>query len=207
LVIHVLPFSYQTSLPGKYEALINCALHICHLRRPISLFAASQFVTIQPELNRQSQSCIALVVSVQTKGKTMNHRTLIVTVLALGFMASARAADVAGKWKADFDTQVGLQKYTFDFKVDGEKLTGKLSADRDGQMREADLTEGKITKDGIFFVETLKLPDQDLRIEFTGKVSGDEIKFTRKVGDLGSSEATAKRVKEEKKSDKPAGGV
>jgi hypothetical protein len=132
----------------------------------------------------------------------MNYRTLIVTVLALGFLASVRAADVTGKWKADFDTQVGLH-----FKVDGEKLTGKLSADRDGQMREAALTEGKINKDEIFFVETLKLPDQDLRIEFTGKVSGDEIKFTRKVGDLGSSEATAKRVKEEKKSDKPAPGV
>ena len=137
----------------------------------------------------------------------MNYRTLIVTLLALGFLASARAADVAGKWKAEFDTQVGLQKYTFDFKADGEKLTGKLTADRDGQMREAGLTEGKINKDEISFVETLKLPDRDLRIEFTGKVSGDEIKFTRKVGDLGSSEATAKRVKEEKKSDKPAGGV
>ena len=137
----------------------------------------------------------------------MNHRTLIATILALGFLASARAADVAGKWKAEFDTQVGLQKYTFDFKVDGEKLTGKLSAERDGETREASLTEGKINKDDISFVETLKLPDRDLRIEFTGKVSGDEIKFTRKVGDLGSSEATAKRVKEEKKSDKPAGGA
>ena len=139
----------------------------------------------------------------------MNYRALMVAILALGVLASARAADVAGKWKAEFDTQVGLQKYTFDFKVDGDKLTGKLNAERDGQTREADLTEGKVNKDKgeIFFVETLKLQDQDLRIEFTGKVSDDEIKFTRKVGDLGSSEATAKRVKEEKKSDKPAGGV
>ena len=137
----------------------------------------------------------------------MNCRTLIMTVMALGFLVSARAADVAGKWKAEFDTQVGLQKYTFDFKVEGEKLTGKLTAERDGQTREASLTEGKINKDDISFVETLKLPDQDLRIEFTGKVSGDEIKFTRKVGDLGSSEATARRVKEEKKSVKPTAGV
>ena len=43
------------------------------------------------------------------------------------------------------------------------------------------------------FVEPLKIQDNEINITYTGKISGDEIKFTRKVGDFGSSEATAKR--------------
>ena len=44
--------------------------------------------------------------------------------------ASAPAAktlttDVTGTWKAEFDTQIGLQKYTFVLKQDGPSLTGK----------------------------------------------------------------------------------
>jgi len=53
-----------------------------------------------------------------------------------------------------------------------------------------------ITTNGIFFVEPLKFGDNDLRIEYTGKVSGDEIKFHRKVGDFAEEDFTAKRVKD-----------
>lgn len=41
----------------------------------------------------------------------------------------------------------------------------------------------------------LELQDQQIRIEYKGKVNGDEMKLTRKVGDFGSSEAVAKRAK------------
>jgi hypothetical protein len=41
----------------------------------------------------------------------------------------------------------------------------------------------------------LKFEGQDLRIEYTGKVSGDQIKFTRKVGEFATEEFVAKRVK------------
>jgi hypothetical protein len=36
---------------------------------------------------------------------------------------------------------------------------------------------------------------QPLRITYTGKVSGDEIKFTRKVADIATEEFVAKRAK------------
>ncbi|HEY2952984.1 MAG TPA: alpha/beta hydrolase-fold protein, partial [Verrucomicrobiae bacterium] len=55
------------------------------------------------------------------------------------------------------------------------------------------LKEGKIEGDTVTFVEPLKIQDNDIRIVYTGKISGNEIKFTRKVGDFGSSEATAKQ--------------
>jgi enterochelin esterase-like enzyme len=109
------------------------------------------------------------------------------------FSLSALAADITGTWKAEFDTQRGLQKYTFTFKQDGTSVTGEANVERDGEKRKAELKEGKVENDTITFVEALKVQDNELRITYTGRISGHEIKFTRKVGDFGSSEATAKR--------------
>lgn len=117
---------------------------------------------------------------------------LTLLTLAVGSLA-ALAADVAGTWKAEFETQRGVQKYTFTLKQDGASVTGKASAEREGEKREADLKEGKIEGDTVTFVEPLSVQGNDLQITYTGKISGEEIKFTRQVGDFGSSEATAKR--------------
>ena len=118
------------------------------------------------------------------------HTTLLI-LEALSL--SALAADVTGTWKAEFDTPRGLQKYTFTLKQDGASVTGKANVERDGEKREAELKEGKVEGDTVTFVEPLKIQDNELRITYTGKISGNEIKFTRKVGDFGSTEAMAKR--------------
>src|SRR5688572_27517758 len=73
------------------------------------------------------------------------------------------------------------------------KVTGKASVEREGEKREAELTEGKIEGDTVTFVEPLKIQDNEIKITYTGKISGNEIKFKRQVGEFGSSEATAKR--------------
>ena len=121
----------------------------------------------------------------------MKTHTTLLTLAALSL--SALAADVTGTWKAEFDTQRGLQKYTFTLKQDGTSVTGKANVERDGEKREAELKEGKVEGDTVTFVEPLKIQDNELRITYTGRISGNEIKFNRKVGDFGSSEATAKR--------------
>jgi enterochelin esterase-like enzyme len=118
------------------------------------------------------------------------HITLLTLALA---SLSALAAEVTGAWKAEFDTPRGLQKYTFTLKQEGTSVTGKANVEREGERREAELKEGKVEGDTVTFVELLKVQDNDIRITYTGRVSGNEIKFTRKVGDFGSSEATAKR--------------
>lgn len=116
------------------------------------------------------------------------------TLLGLGLASiTAWAADVTGTWKADFETQRGLQKYTFTLKQDGTKVTGKASVDRDGEKREVEFKDGKSEGDTVTLVELLKVQDREINITFTGKVEDGAIKFTRKVGDIGSSEATAKR--------------
>ncbi len=123
----------------------------------------------------------------------MITRTAALLLALVAFPHSAWAEDVAGTWKAEFETQRGLQKYTFVLQADGEALTGKASAELDGETREVELKEGKIDGDTVSFVETINIQDRELRITYTGKVSADGIQFTRQVGEFGSSEAVAKR--------------
>src|SRR6185436_15075337 len=95
-----------------------------------------------------------------------------VTLLALAVCSwSALAADIAGTWKAEFETQRGLQKYTFTLKQDGGNVTGKVDVDRDGEKREAELKDGKIEGDTVTFVEPLKIQDNEISITYTGIVS------------------------------------
>ena len=61
---------------------------------------------------------------------------------------------------------------------------------------EVKLVEIKTDKDEISFVEPLKLQDNELRIEYKGKLKDDEIKLHRKVGDIAEYDIVAKRVKE-----------
>lgn len=122
-------------------------------------------------------------------------KLLPVLAFTSALLVATRAADIDGKWKADFDTQIGVQKYVFELKADGEKLTGKALGERETDKSDTAITEGKITKDEVFFVEPLKFQDAELRIEYRGKLSGDELKLSRKVGDFEPELATAKRVK------------
>ncbi|MGB8261572.1 MAG: hypothetical protein WCE75_14520 [Terracidiphilus sp.] len=119
-------------------------------------------------------------------------RKVALSLLFVAFCAAgARAADFNGKWTAEFNTQIGVQKYTYEFKVDGNTLTGKAINERG----ETPITEGKIDGDTISFTENLNFNGMELKIVYTGKIAGDEIKFTRKVGDFATEELTAKRVK------------
>lgn len=132
-------------------------------------------------------------------------KTLITLLAVAIFSMAARAADVTGTWKAEFDTQRGLQKYTFTLKQEGDKVTGKASVEMTDQKREAEFKEGKVQGDTVSFVEIINAQGNDLRITYTGKISGDEIKFVRAVGDFGKSEATAKREAAKASAQAPAG--
>lgn len=121
----------------------------------------------------------------------MFRKIFLATLLTAFACTVASAASIDGKWKAQFDTQMGTQNYTYEFHVDGTKVTGTAANDR-GQTQ---ITEGKLDGDSITFVEMLSFNGNDIRIEYTGKIIGDEIKFTRKVGDFATEELTAERVK------------
>jgi hypothetical protein len=95
-------------------------------------------------------------------------------ILLAVFALSASAADIAGTWKASIETPNGTMENTFVFKVDGAKLTGTVT----GQMGESPISEGKIDGDNISFAVVRQFNDQEFKLTYTGKVTGNEMKLT-----------------------------
>jgi hypothetical protein len=116
---------------------------------------------------------------------------LPVALLLLLTIPTLHAADPTGRWKSEFETQAGQMKYTYILKTDAGKVTGQAIRERDGEIATNTITEGKTTGDDISFIELAKIQDEDIRIEYSGKIAGPEMKLTRKVGDYGTTEITA----------------
>jgi opacity protein-like surface antigen len=114
-------------------------------------------------------------------------------VLVVALAAFAFAADVTGTWTATFDTQVGVQEYTFVFKQEGTKLSGVAKSAF--AKAETPISEGTVNGDDIAFVENLNYEGMPLRIVYKGKISGNTIEFNRNVLEIADEKATAKRVK------------
>lgn len=119
----------------------------------------------------------------------MRKLGLAVLVFVLGTVA-ALAADFNGKWTADVQGRMGTQTVTFDFHVDGAKLTGTVTTPRG----ETDITDGKVDGDSISFAQVLNFNGNEFKINYTGKADGDTIKFTRQMGEHPSVDFVAKRL-------------
>ncbi len=125
----------------------------------------------------------------------MKSRLIVLAVvLVLAGITVAWAANVDGKWVAQVPGQGGqTRETTFTFKAEGAKLTGTVS----GRQGEVPISDGTIKGDDISFTQTFNAQGNSIKLIYTGKVSGDEIKMTRKRdgGDQPGTEFTAKRVK------------
>jgi hypothetical protein len=123
------------------------------------------------------------------------RKSLMLAVLVLVGLVCVYAADITGKWTTQFDSQVGPQKYVFEFKMDGAKLTGTAISNIGGTEAKSPITEGTVKGDDVAFVETLNYQGMELRIAYKGTISGDEIKFSRMVGEQEGEKFVAKRAK------------
>ncbi len=115
----------------------------------------------------------------------------VVLVLFAGTLALAATPDITGKWTASFETQIGKLDYTYNFKVEGEKLTGTAA----NQFGESKIEDGTVKADQVSFTETIDFQGQKITIKYTGKIEGDTIKFTRQVAEFATEELVAKRAK------------
>ena len=114
----------------------------------------------------------------------MMKRRFLWAALLLAMVAAA--ADINGKWKADFTTPDGTARSnSFTFKVDGDKLTGSVA----GAQDETPIQNGKISGDDISF--TAERPFGTF--SYAGKVSGSEIRFKVTFNDQ-TFEMVAKRA-------------
>ena len=124
----------------------------------------------------------------------MTHRIIVFSILVVfACCIAVFAADFNGAWTAAIESQVGVQNYTFTFKIEGEKLTGKAKSAF--ANAETEITEGVVKGDDISFVENLVYEGMPLRITYKGTISGDEIKFTRNVAEIADEPFVAKRAK------------
>ena len=109
------------------------------------------------------------------------------------FAITVWAADITGNWKATAEGPNGAMERTFTFKVDGNKVTGESTS---SMMGKSEITEGKIEGDTVTFVLTGKFGDQEVKLNYKGKISGNEIKFTSQMAGADSQaiEWTAKKM-------------
>ncbi len=115
----------------------------------------------------------------------MKFKILAVGVVVLAvMMVTAWAADVTGKWTAQLPGRGGeATETTFNFKVEGTNLTGTMS----GPTGDNPISEGKIDGDNISFAVKLSFGGNEIKLLYKGKVSGNEIKFTREIeGGMGA---------------------
>jgi hypothetical protein len=103
-------------------------------------------------------------------------------ILLAVFALSALAADVTGTWKATAEGPNGAMERTFVLKVDGDKLTGETTSSMFGKST---IMDGKVDGDNLSFTITIKYQDNEMKLNYKGKVKGDEILFTVESADGG----------------------
>jgi hypothetical protein len=121
----------------------------------------------------------------------MTKRLFLSISLLLVSAMTALAADVTGKWVAQVPGRDGqTRETTFNFKAEGDKLTGTMSGFRGQELQ---ITDGKINGDEISFSVVIEFQGEKRTMHYTGKVSGNELRLKRD-SPRGPQEFTAKRV-------------
>lgn len=118
-------------------------------------------------------------------------KNILISMIVLA--VAALAGDISGNWKATAEGPNGTMERTFVFKVDGTKLTGETTSSFLGKSV---IEDGKVDGDNVSFTITAKFQDNEMKLAYKGKVSGNEIKFTvdSPAGGGQTIEWTAKRV-------------
>jgi hypothetical protein len=119
-------------------------------------------------------------------------RSSIMVSLFLYASFAALPADVTGKWTAQVPmaSRLGAREQAFNFKADGDRLSGTLS----GRQGDVGIANGKIDGDTVSF--TVRIGSNSFEQKYTGTVSGDEITFKSTWPLSGPGrEFTARRVK------------
>jgi hypothetical protein len=130
----------------------------------------------------------------------------VCAILALCALSQANAqdkkADASGTWSWTMQRGGGggggePRKTTLKLKVEGDKVTGTLSAPgRGGQATDTAIESGKVSGDEISFTVTREFNGNKFVTKYSGKVSGDSIKGkieTERDGNARSRDWEAKR--------------
>jgi hypothetical protein len=99
---------------------------------------------------------------------------LAALILSAAAAAPALAADINGKWKAEYDGPDGNHRTNvFTFEVKGETVTGTVTSSMAPEPAKID--EGTLKGDAITFKVTRNFGGNEIKLNYTGTVKGDEI--------------------------------
>jgi len=101
-------------------------------------------------------------------------------------------ADVDGKWTAEMDMMGTPMVINFNFKADGNKLTG--STGPEGMGPETPISDGKIDGNNISFTVTVDM-GMEMKMTYKGVLSGNEIKLDMDMGMGEPMKMTLKKAK------------
>ena len=131
-------------------------------------------------------------------------RVAACVILSLGAVAQDKKADPTGTWTWSTPGRNGgpERKSTLKLKLEGEKVTGTLTAPgRGGQSSDVSISEGKVKGDELSFEVTREFQGNKFTAKYHGKISGDSIKGkieTERNGQAQSRDWEAKRETEKK---------
>ena len=131
----------------------------------------------------------------------MKMRNLVMGLAAALVALPAMAEGIDGKWNASVDSPMGAVSVTFEFKAEGEKLSGTIASDMGGQaMPAAPISEGVVKGEDVTFKLEMTMMEgmPPLLISYKGKFKGDELTLVS-VLDMGQgpqeTPLVAKRAK------------
>jgi hypothetical protein len=118
--------------------------------------------------------------------------------VALGLAAAARAADKADpngtwKWTVSFNNQT--RDVTLKLKLDGDKLTGKISGRNN---TETDIDDATFKDNEVSFSVTRERNGQKFVTKYKGKIDGDTIKGKSESERNGQNQSRDWEAKREK---------
>src|SRR5262245_30325848 len=109
--------------------------------------------------------------------------TLLLAALALA------PADVAGNWRVEFVIPTGELGVNMTINQDGAKLTGRV-VNEDGEFP----LEGSVAEDEVTVMWTVPEQGKPMQITMKGKIHGEYITGTARLGNVGEGSLEARRV-------------
>ena len=112
---------------------------------------------------------------------------LLIALIFSGFTAAQ--SDVAGNWRVEFVVPTGEMATNMTINQKGTTLSGRV-VNEDGEFP----LEGKIVDDQITVEWTVPEQGQPMKIIVRGKVRGEEIEGTARLGNVGEGSLYARRM-------------
>jgi len=124
----------------------------------------------------------------------MTKHLMRIAVAVAVIAGAAMAADVTGKWTGSMAMGDNQFTLSYDFKQDGEKLTGTVTGPQGNPLT---LNDGKVEGDKLSFSIQAEGPNGSFKISSEGTIKGDEITLASKMeGEPGAMPPmTLKRAK------------